>query len=68
MFISGQSANQPIRRATNKNTVVEKPVLTQKQQQKHDAQDLAELIYDIYKCGLSSATMEEKYGKDNKNG
>lgn len=36
------------------------PELTNKQQLKQDAMDLAELIYDIFQDSLSSANMEEK--------
>ncbi|HEX8182603.1 MAG TPA: hypothetical protein VF575_03295 [Candidatus Saccharimonadales bacterium] len=68
MYDFGQSANPLTHKATNKNTVVERPVLTPKQLQKQDALDLAELIYDMYKDGLSSANMEENNEKDNNNG
>lgn len=47
--------------------IQELPTLTPKQQQKQDALDLAELIYNIFHYGLSSATMSEEDRKDNQN-
>lgn len=40
---------------------------TPRQQKNQDALGLAELIYDIFKYGLSSATMEESSIKDKQN-
>jgi hypothetical protein len=45
------------RKSKSKSTSSEEPVLTPRQLQKQDASDLAELIYDIFKDGLSSVTI-----------
>lgn len=55
---------------TNKKTIAPDAAvrtLTNKQQQKQDAMELAEHIYAIFNDGLSSATMNKKSGKDGKN-
>lgn len=51
----------------NQNTQPEHPVLTLRQQQKQDALKLAELIYDIFKDSLSSATIEVESIKEKNN-
>ncbi|HSW37474.1 MAG TPA: hypothetical protein VLG37_03865 [Candidatus Saccharimonadales bacterium] len=50
----------------NKYTEPEEPKPTLKQQQKQDALDLAEIIYDIYKDSLSSANIVSETRKDYK--
>ena len=53
--------NDPQEANENKNKAT--PV----QQRKQDALELAELIYNIFHYGLSSATIGDKDGKDNQN-
>lgn len=51
----------------SKNKISEEPILTLKQQQKQDALNLAELIYDIFQDSLSSATIGVKSIKEKNN-
>lgn len=65
--ISEQSGEVLGQKSKDKNAITAETQLTAKQQQKQDALELAEIIYDIFQDSLSSATISPVSTKDKNN-